>query len=610
VVWGLNRQGTLAASAPVPRGLCLLGGAAGANLRGLADVAGGSVSPSARSICPTLAADTDGDGIKDCWERNGGYDLDLDGQLEFTFPPSMMPEVGTKDIYLELDFMAPHRPSSDVIARMKDVFRSAPTRPEAPNGWRLHVQVDDEIPHADEVFFDIRLSDSEPRPPAGSGAVNFTDLKTKIDCDAGQPTNRRGCFGTAAERQSPDATFIAVARSIFFRYGISAHSQWNTATAGVASIGGADLLISLGQGDPQEAVQLLSGQPLPHDAEAMTLLHELGHTLNLEHGGRQKANYKPNYFSVMNYFFAEQANDVNSPLEFSNAALPSLNENDLNETIGVTGPLYPISSNATGHRLTFWWTTQNLAAPPCLVINNITNGNCFAPRRETADGTPTHWNFPVNEVATDLHAQADINADGFRGILRGHNDWAGISVAFANLKGQPGRLAAPLPSEGPAATIAIDSDGDGLRDRFDNCPSQANPSQQDSDADHIGDACDVSGALLLRAERRTTVPFFVDGMLGLAAPRALRVPATLEVVSGSTQRSHVLLAFSSQGGALVECRYNAGTPRAGGVDHYELKRCSNGAQAGEVILVDQLLLHVELQGQKEVEVVVTATLDE
>jgi rhodanese-related sulfurtransferase len=36
----------------------------------------------------------------------------------------------------------------------------------------------------------------------------------------------------------------------------------------------------------------------------------------------------------------------------------------------------------------------------------------------------------------------------------------------------------------------VDSDGDGFNDDLDNCPSVYNPSQTDTDGDHIGNACD------------------------------------------------------------------------------------------------------------------------
>ena len=37
--------------------------------------------------------------------------------------------------------------------------------------------------------------------------------------------------------------------------------------------------------------------------DALLFIHELGHNLGLKHGGTDNLNYKPNYLSVMNYFF-------------------------------------------------------------------------------------------------------------------------------------------------------------------------------------------------------------------------------------------------------------------------------------------------------------------
>ena len=41
-----------------------------------------------------------------------------------------------------------------------------------------------------------------------------------------------------------------------------------------------------------------------------------------------------------------------------------------------------------------------------------------------------------------------------------------------------------------APAWAVDSDGDGIDDALDNCPTVANPDQLDSDGEKIGDACD------------------------------------------------------------------------------------------------------------------------
>lgn len=47
-------------------------------------------------------------------------------------------------------------------------------------------------------------------------------------------------------------------------------------------------------------------------------------------------------------------------------------------------------------------------------------------------------------------------------------------------------------SEPSACTCTLDSDGDGVCDNIDNCPNNYNPGQEDSDFDHIGDACETS----------------------------------------------------------------------------------------------------------------------
>lgn len=91
------------------------------------------------------------------------------------------------------------------------------------------------------------------------------------------------------------------------------------------------------------------------NGSAVLFAHELGHTLNLRHGGDTDTNCKPNYYSIMNYAFQQDFSTLSGMSPFSNNSLsaPTLNPLQINEGLGL-GTTDPVKlSIVTGSAMRF-----------------------------------------------------------------------------------------------------------------------------------------------------------------------------------------------------------------------------------------------------------------
>jgi hypothetical protein len=96
--------------------------------------------------------------------------------------------------------------------------------------------------------------------------------------------------------------------------------------------GASDFIVSLGG---------WSSNPGTTNQQAGTLMHELGHNLGLRHGGEDHTQWKPNYLSVMNYSFQTRGliiNGTGGNFDYSRYDFSDLNENSLNEAVGINIP--------------------------------------------------------------------------------------------------------------------------------------------------------------------------------------------------------------------------------------------------------------------------------
>jgi streptogramin lyase len=266
--------------------------------------------------------DTDGDGLLDSWETNG-IDADENGTVDLPLHlPPYSADPLHKDVFVEVDYMAAHQPQPGTLADVIAAFADAPvSNPDGASGVRLHALLDEVVPTIAPVVFLSR--------PTGT-ANDFDDIKLGdfwTSCD--------GRFGTAAERSGGNCWALLIAKRLAFHYAVFGHSYSEAPTSsGIAELPGNDFMVTVG-GKTAEWIAAAGGL---RSAEAGTFMHELGHNLDLHHGGFEDLpNCKPNYQSVMTYTRQVPYIDPARPLDYSRELLPTLDEVALDETLGVGG---------------------------------------------------------------------------------------------------------------------------------------------------------------------------------------------------------------------------------------------------------------------------------
>lgn len=282
--------------------------------------------------CSTLfscATDTDNDRLPNCRERGtltfvdandpgtllGNADTDADairdgdevlGSTAGLNLPAMGLNPLRRNILLEYDWFDDalecaahsHRPSAAIETQTAQVYANAPVNnPDGSTGITL-------------------IQDY------GQGGV-FTGGNLIADSDG-------IVDGLGTEFYAHKAANFAANRSGYFHWVVLPHryTSISNGSSGLAEINGDDLIVSLYCANSTANVR-------------NTIVHELGHNLGLRHGGN--VNYKPNYNSVMNYRYQFPGVDTNCNVggdgvpNYSTGARANLNENSLNETLGVCG---------------------------------------------------------------------------------------------------------------------------------------------------------------------------------------------------------------------------------------------------------------------------------
>ena len=236
-------------------------------------------------------SDTDGDGFSD------GQEV-LDEGIAGINIKALGADPLKRDIFLEIDYMANPAgvTNSDTdtttntncfilrkaaLDKIKNVFDNYnPAGDTNTYSIQIHFDVGDLFDQSDGI-------DPNDYDLGGGNEIPF------YNCISLGPKDNCASDHYALKQQNHDLN-----RRFIFHYfirGWSQNTDGSTGSSGLAELGGNDGIITVNSD--------LSNENYCTNVQASTIFHELGHNMNLQHGGNESLNYKPNYVSTMNYLY-------------------------------------------------------------------------------------------------------------------------------------------------------------------------------------------------------------------------------------------------------------------------------------------------------------------
>ncbi|AZN36588.1 lamin tail domain-containing protein [Iodobacter ciconiae] len=354
-------------------------------------------TPGGPNDVPENAVDNDKDGIPDYAEVAGG----TFGGIDYY---AMGARANQPDIFIQIDHMKSTDlgiiPTKEALQKVVDAFKLN------------HVAVHFDAGNLYNVKFnpaDFNLGGSRLNSRNEVAYQACLGIESLADC---------------ASIYDYKNLSMDIRRKQVFHYLLMGNSQeldGKASYSGYAEIAGNDIIVTLGNwglnaDSPEEMNQLINYQ-------ASTIMHELGHNLGLKHGGNEDINNKPNYYSVMNYLY--QLNGLGSTPK------------------SISGmERYFFAKEANGFD---WGSLCKLEGGPCdsrfridysdgsgsfLDENSLNEANLIG--RGRLAGVYADWN--LDNKQNTVNYALDINDDGNKQVLRDHNDWANLNLAFARVE--------------------------------------------------------------------------------------------------------------------------------------------------------------------------------
>ena len=360
---------------------------------------------------PPTAVDADGDGIPNTAKVAGGTFAGMDLY-------AMGARLGQRDIFIEVDRMDSTEPGIN------------------PRAEALQKVVDAFAGHNIKIHFDTGTQFSAGFSPAnfnlgqGNNVVPYERCVTmdQTTCNA-NTSSRRSVYDWKYDN-------FDLRRLSIFHYLLFGRTQLangaGTGSSGLAELPGNDLIVTFGGWGLSSATA--TGLNVLINFQASTVMHELGHNLGLKHGGFESTNYKPNYWSVMNYMY--QLNGLDATPASNTAYLRWRKEkgdqtptlcNLVNSPCGA--PAQFVMSYSDG-------SSKDLNEASLLEADNIGRG--------AATGAYADWNL-TGIMSANAYAK-DLNVDGTIGILKDYNDWANLQFPFRSFRTNSGASLTPTSS--------------------------------------------------------------------------------------------------------------------------------------------------------------------
>lgn len=348
-----------------------------------------------RNDVPAGTVDADGDGIPDSAEVNGGTFAGLDLY-------AMGARTAQRDLFIHINYMSGAAvggiPRSESLQKVVDSF--------AAQSIQVHFDAGNQF----SATFNTALFNLGQ----GSSVVPYEPCVTldQVTCSSNTST-RRSAYDWKNQ-------YMDLRRRSIFHYLLFGNSQLAngaSGSSGLAELPGNDFIVTMGAWTLATTPAASLNELI--NMQASTLMHELGHNLYLMHGGFENTNYKPNYWSVMNYLY--QLNGLDA-----NPAGGTADERWLYYATATPTPCAMTSGSRCGAPAQFIMDYSNgtstaLNEASLLEADNIGRGN--------SGGTAyADWNNSGTLTAGAM--SGDINGDTVVGTLSDHNDWANLILPF------------------------------------------------------------------------------------------------------------------------------------------------------------------------------------